>query len=444
MTDGWRGWSVGRRLAFERRIRGWHEEELAERLGRLAAFLGQPDPDLDAFAVESWECGGTVTPARLMLISVVLEVPAHELVGLLDPLALPEWGAVVAQVPGTIDAEDEVLRREFLRLTAVVLGGVAALDPERFDVALSRRVQVDLELLGQLRCAIRQSAGQYDALPAGLLRQRAAGLTESVKALLTGPVPGGLRRELLSVGAEAATLAGWASRSDGRPRQAAGYYAMAEMLAEAAGDGYLLAFISTRTADLSSGVQRGVGRAGDTGPVRPLLDRAEDLADPSAPAALRAHVMLRQAEEHAAAGEVSEAANYQDRADQAVTIAEAGRDGLYGIPWGQGVHDCYRGNITLLAGRPDLAAAILERVLRDMPAGTISNRSSVLADLGAAYARQKEVDHACEVLAEAWQMAQSVGLQHRAGRVQGVRDQHLSAYAGEPAVRRLDDRLASR
>lgn len=429
-------------MRFERELRGWELEEVAERMCRLAAFLQMPDPAIDADAVDAWEYGARMTPLSLTLLSTVLEVPAAEFMSLLDPLALPQLDALLGQGPRTI-AVDEVERREFMRHALVLLGGVIALEPDRLDAALSRRV-VDRATVFELRFAVRQLASAYDALPAPLLRQRAVALVETVLGLLAGPLGPRLRADLLSLGAEAATLAGWASRSDGRLRQAAGYYSMADTFAEAAEDGYLRALVALRQADLGSGIQNGIGPAGDTAPVRPLLDHAENLADPGAPAALRAIIFCRQAEECAAAGDRDEAQRYLDRADMAVVIGIGATDGIYGIPWSQTVHDSFRGNVAVLGGRPDLAAAQLERVLRELPQGTVSNRSSALADLGAAYARQGQLDYACDMLAEAWHVALSVGLQHRVRRVLGIRQCELHQWRTEPAVRRLDDRLASR
>src|SRR5207253_2439986 len=101
--------------------------------------------------------------ARLMLLSLVLEVPAEELMGLLDPMSLPEWVPLAELGAGSIDPD--LLRREFLRLTgSALMAGLVGVDAERAAAAV-RRQQADPELLRQLRYAVRQAAGRYDALP---------------------------------------------------------------------------------------------------------------------------------------------------------------------------------------------------------------------------------------------------------------------------------------
>jgi ATP/maltotriose-dependent transcriptional regulator MalT len=218
---------------------------------------------------------------------------------------------------------------------------------------------------------------------------------------------------------------------------------VANTLARAADDRHIWALEKARTADLHSVVQAGGAAVADAERVRPLLDSAEDLADPSASPALRAHIMLRQAEEHAAAGEVTEAARYVDRADTALSIGGTFTDGLYGIGWDLGVHDAYRGNVALLSGQPAEALSILEATLRRMDENTVSNRSSVLADMAAAHAAGDDLDRACELLRDAFHVAHRAGLEHRTCRVTGIRQRHLERWADTPQVRRLDEELAS-
>jgi hypothetical protein len=208
-----------RRVRFERRLRDWTTYDVADRMVRLATYLAQPDPEITAEMVTGWEDGEKISPARLVLLSVVLDLPVELLMPMLDPSWLAPW-VVLDRTAGTMS--DEVLRREFLTLVAG-LASTAVVDPERVGAAFGPRTRVDRELVGQLQRVVRLCAGQYDRMPSGLLRQRAHCILDAVKAMLAAPLPPGMRPDVLALGAEVAVLAGWSSRSVGHLDEASGY-----------------------------------------------------------------------------------------------------------------------------------------------------------------------------------------------------------------------------
>jgi tetratricopeptide (TPR) repeat protein len=438
--EGSNPWPPERWIRFEREVRGWDAEDVACRLVRLSVFLGEPDLDISAAMVTAWETRREpIGPGRLLLLGVVLDLPLETLMPLLDVEPVPIW-VILARRAGTIG--DDMLRRDFIALIAT-MSGMPLIDGERLASALGRYTQVDHELLGQLQRTVRMCARQYDQMPAVLLRHRAHGSLDAIKALLAGKLPPSLRRDCMALGAEAAVLAGWASRCNGVLDEARSAYGVADMLARAADDRHVRAFVKVRAADLHSVVQAG-GATVDSGEqVRPLLDSAEDLADPSAPPALRAHILLRQAEEHASAGKSREAALYVERADTAFSLGVSRSNDLYGIGWHLGIHDAYRGNVALLSGQPAEAVAVLEGTLSRMDDGTVSNRSSAMADMAAAHAALGNLDHACELLSEAFLIADNAGLEHRSQRVRGIRQRVLEPWAQTRQVRELDELLAS-
>jgi len=186
-------------------------------------------------------------------------------------------------------------------------------------------------------------------------------------------------------------------------------------------------------------------QAGRPGPsdehVRGQLDLAERMAGSTAPPAVQALVLLRQAEEHAAAGQVDEALRYLERADTAWAATEGREDGLYGIGWSDGIQHAFRANVMLLAGRPADAVAILKPVL---DAATGSNAVAAMTDLASAMARLGHPDHAAELLGVAWVSAKHIGLAERGRRIAGVRRRDLTGHEDVPAVRRLDEALAAK
>lgn len=71
----------------------------------------------------------------------------------------------------------------------------------------------------------------------------------------------------------------------------------------------------------------------------------------------------------------------------------------------------------------------------------VSERCGQLADLGAAYAQQGELEQACSRLGEAFTLASQGGHKMRLERVRAVRRRYLGDWSDEPAVRHLDERM---
>ena len=86
--------------------------------------------------------------------------------------------------------------------------------------------------------------------------------------------------------------------------------------------------------------------------------------------------------------------------------------------------------------------AILEGSLASTGESLISQRTAILANLGAAHARLGHVDAACEALVEAFTVAGRSSLAVGIRRARGVRAR-LDPWAAVPAVRHLDELIAS-
>ncbi len=142
-----------------------------------------------------------------------------------------------------------------------------------------------------------------------------------MRRLLAGPLAPGLRRDVMAVGGHAGALAGLTARFMGRDHDAVGHLRLAGQLAEGAGESHLQALALVWIADAYSGVQRAGETVGDPAHVTALLGRAEVLAGPAGPPAVRALVYLRLAEEVAASLEATRAAAWLERADSAFSIA---------------------------------------------------------------------------------------------------------------------------
>src|SRR5436305_11289549 len=114
MSDsGWR--RVNERLRYQRRLRGWTLDDVAERVHRLA--MGGPELGVDAHMVGRWERGvRRPAPRYVALLCRLFELPADEL-GLVEEAAEPS-----DPTPTDKDKEDEVRRRQFLQYLSVVTG----------------------------------------------------------------------------------------------------------------------------------------------------------------------------------------------------------------------------------------------------------------------------------------------------------------------------------
>jgi tetratricopeptide (TPR) repeat protein len=333
--------------------------------------------------------------------------------------------------------DDEVLRRDFLKLV-LALGGLTWAERDSIAAEVARGCGTGRELVAELDRIATQLAAQWDDGRTDELRRRLLGLYAVVAQLAERAAPGG-RADLSQIAGRAVAFVGLLSGFRGRDDRAAMYLAMADTWALEAGDEHLRALVLTWMADLDSAVQQ--GRAGPSEErVRVDLDNAEARIA-GAPPAVQALVLLRQAEEHAAAGDVDEAQRYLDHAD-ATWSARAGRqDGLYGIGWPDSIHAAFRANVAVLSRRPDVAVPILMDVLKTAKG---SNRAAAAADLAAALAQRGDVDAAAELLTTAWTEAQAAGLATRARRIRGIRGRELAAYGDVPAVRRLDEALGVR
>ncbi len=344
--------------------------------------------------------------------------------------------------PDAGSLEEDVRRREFVRYVAL-LGGMAALDPERLSTTLRGLVHVDRTLLGQLRGWTYGLARQWSMLPPPVLRADVGAHLTALCELLAGPLPPGLRRDLMAVAAQTAALAGLVARMVGDDEEARQQAVLAGQLASSIGEAGLEALALVWISDTVSAVQRGETPNPEHRHALAFLDRAENLAGPSAPAAVRALVMLRQAEEQAAAGDGAEARRYLDRADTAVTLSiYSDEHDLYGLGWQREcLHRSFRGNVELLAGDASAAVVVLQDALERTPQESTSNQAALLSDLAAAHACLGDLDASVSLLSSAWAIADRAGLEDRRRRIRGIRRRDLERWAAEPAMRRLDEAI---
>jgi len=419
------------RLRYQRRLRGWTLDEVAERLHRLS--MGGPELGVDAHMAGRWERGvRRPAPRYVALLCQLYGLPADEL-GLVEIVE----EAVEAVQP--TDKEDDVRRRQFLQYLSVVTGATM-LDWERLASTLRGQLgPSDRVLVDDLAVITRSYARQVERVaPSSLLPALRSHL-----AVLTGSLHGGqptdVRRRLQSLAGETALLAGrlsWLLEDRGEARRC---WALAAELGEQAGDGTLVASTMGMQRVFHSMIPNR-GQYGRPERAVALLDAAEARLDSSASPYVRMMVLLARAEDHASARNGDASQRDLEAAEAALATAANPDDGLY-AQWDEARIAGYRGSCALALDRPEEASTVLEAALKSTHESLIGQRCAVVTDLAAAYAMQREVEHSAALLTESLDSAENAGLGELVQRVQGARS-HLDRWQHAAAVRQLDERLA--
>jgi len=340
-------------------------------------------------------------------------------------------GAPTAQKEET----EDVHRRDFLKYCGVVGATALVGGSDQLAHALGGPHQEHLvdDLLALTRGYVQQWGTTSPTVLLPAVRTH-LGVLQALSACSLSP---SLAQRLWSVTSETAAVAGWLSVllqnvGDGRA-----YYGLARDLAREAGDGPRLALALGAASSTYSPASR-AGQGGDPALALHLLQEAAIAAGDHAAPQMLSWLHVRQAEECAAVGDAYAVDRHLDRAQSALGAASAQGDGLFGafdLAWLSG----FQGSCALLLDRPEQAATILEAT-RASDLGLTSQRSAVLTDLAAAYARQGEVEHACSLMADSVAVAAQSHFAELVQRVMGARHQ-LAAWDGTPAVRQLDDQL---
>lgn len=426
-----RGW----RLRAARAERGLTEDALAREMRCWAERHGTPRPGITANTIAEWEAGARrMDSGALRLLWLALETPNQG------------WADVDADVwslfrPAQREPASRAQRLDFLGYAAS-LGAPAAFDPDLLDSVLEETVRVDPRVVEGLGYVARQFRKRWGREPTHVVRRQVRAHLEAILVLLDHPMGGDTRRDLEAAAATTAVFAGLVSIAVGRLDSAAVYLEIALRNAREAEDAENEAMALLFSSQLHSRICP-PRPTGDPVMARSLLEAADQrLGRTTAPVA-NAWVLLRTAEEEAAA-DVRAAFRLADEADR--LTAAAGPIPIDGLcsRWSTDLHVAYRGNIFVLAGQPARGIPLLEAALAAFPKEMVATRPMATADLGDAYAQLGEIDHACALLGQALAQAAAAGVADPVMRVGKVREQRLAAYAGHASVRELDEQLQAR
>jgi hypothetical protein len=315
------------------------------------------------------------------------------------------------------------------------------LDPERLAAALGGSSRIDSQLVESLGMAARQLPRQWGDLPCSTLWRLVHAQLMAFDALLSDRMPGRLRRDLESAAAATAAFAGQISIFGGQQKNAASYLRLAARLANDAGDDETHALALMFSSHLHSNAFLGGQMAGNGTEARTLLEAAERLARSPTAAIAHAWVLLCRAEERAGSNDEIQAWRLVDEAERLFSAGPVPADGIC-CHWGAHLLATYRGHVALMSNHADQAVSPLESALAALRPGALMIRSAARADLSRAYVSLGDIDHACHLLAEAFELAQRAGLTGPMPSILRIRRHDLGPHAMDPAVRWLDSKLS--
>ncbi len=261
----------------------------------------------------------------------------------------------------------------------------------------------------------------------------------TIQVLLDRPMPSPSRREMESAAATTATLAGIIAILIRQHHDAAIYLELGERFAERAGDTEVLVLAMMFTSFLYSAVSPGQ-LPPDPPRAMAVLEAADRLVSPHTAPIARAWLQLRHAGEYAWCGDERGAFRLLDEAERLGTTAQIPPDGLCS-GWTRDTHVAFRGEIATMCGRHDQAIALLESALAALGPNSVATRARALVQLGSAHAEKGDVDHACDLLSRALDLARTAALSERIAWIASVRSRYLACHESEPAVARLDEQL---
>jgi tetratricopeptide (TPR) repeat protein len=437
----------------EIRARGLTGKDAATAIRRLSHHggdsLGATRTSPETFS--RWRNGTAIPdPYSLRLIAEFLALPIREVTAVAEaqrmmlaargarPASLRDVSHTSDQVP-PIDSE-AVKRREFVKLGAVSLAGIATgLDVER-ALAAWAATQVDSKALDVLAAMTRRLMEQETAMqPDDLLPAVDQHLRVFPNVLFW--TPAGLAASAYAAAGETALLAGFLAFKLNRRAEADFYWSHAERFAETAGhvnlQAALLALQSWRWEDEDR--LRALG----------LLDRAAAPAVSSLIHSWRAAFstagstagLLTGGPGRPVGGESARRALLDvDAAEHHLGRVDHGDAPLYIIESIKWEVTESRGLCLLSLDRPAEALADFERVLGWLDAASPSYRSLMYVDLGVTHVKLGNPEQACQMLGSALRLSEEAGAPYRQ-RMVGLAHQRWLARYDLPEVRALSEQL---
>ncbi len=243
------------------------------------------------------------------------------------------------------------------------------------------------------------------------------------------------RRSLWAAASEAAGLAGGLAFDAGGHAQARSHYRTAITFAERAGNPLLQAFSLGMMSSFRAETAQGAKAV-------QLIERGRSLLPREVPPTIQARMATYEANAYSSVGDAPHALSALGRADTAGEQIQADGEMFWPLvfPFDAGRRARERGACATRLKESQIALTALEEGLEALGSGASKRRALVLSDLAESYVLIREIEEACRLLGEAF----DVGVQLRSDRVltrvRQVR-RELAPWKDMHAVRELEERL---
>ncbi len=405
----------------------------------------------DRRAIHGYERGRIPHPDALRWLAAALEAPLDRVVeaagrqrrirDLRRMIELKESDLFGSSpwppVPGMGHTDDDVERRELLRLLGAGTGGVAALGVLGSTAARGLGLAWpgapgEVDPLEGILSVTRHYRRLRDTVPSRSLLPPVLGHLELISDLLSSSNSEITQAGLTAAANVTASLAGRLAVDLGDLAGFRRHYRSALAHAQASGDDQLRAYT------LGS-MSYWMGVIGNGQEAVLLAERAQRLMPGDAPPAAKAWLETFEARARSRVGDTAAALGAMDRAEAALTESPAEEQPL--SPWpalyrrGLARH---RGGVATNLGLPEMARSAFQQGLEG-PLPPLY-RACALCDLAASHVQVGEVEEACRLAGEAFEVGVAMGSHRTVRHVRKVRDQ-LDPQKAMRAVRELDERL---
>jgi transcriptional regulator with XRE-family HTH domain len=399
---------------------------VARGLVGVGIEIGERQLGVTRHLVSRWERGITSPRAPYPKILCRLFNTTAEQLGLLAPSRQVPVSATIET--STIADGDEVERRDFLGLfsSAARAAAVWAVLPTGIGGAVPSPSppRGSLEAIASIVNAYRQAD---DGIPAHQILGPTLAHLDHVHQLIE---QFGWSKELAATAANTSLLAAWLADDLRDDRSTGEHHRAAVVYAQRAGRPALEAYMAGAMSYWAAKIH--------------LPDEAERClvhARSVAPPEAQARLAVFEAAVQSWARNTTGCLRSLEHAEEATALDS---DPLWpeGFAFDEARVTRYRGACASRLGLVDTARPALEQALVAAPPGLSKLRGRILADLAMTHVHADEVDEACRLTGEAFDVAAGMSYARLLGRVQEVRRAFPAPWKGAQAVRELDETMA--
>jgi tetratricopeptide (TPR) repeat protein len=339
-------------------------------------------------------------------------------------------------------------RRKLLKNATILAGTTAPIgtpvaargsEPwERLTEALRGRVTVDRTTVGNLeRVTVGLERLEAQLSPKALIGA-VIGHLDAIAQLLRHPMRLTLQRQLCSVAAETAALAGWLMWDLDSPESSGGYFRAGLEAADDAEDRAIGAYLVGGLCVQPSFREQPQAR------LNRLEGNTLGFAQADATPGTRAWLASLEAEAHVLASDERSTLHALDRAEK--MIEETFRDDRTArrprVPFFDAARlRGERGVALARLGRAEEAERLLTEAMSSLDPGTIKIRTRLLAELASSHVQRGDVDTACRYASEALSVAAELQVEPSLQDVYRIR-RSLEPWHDTSPVRDLDRQIA--